>query len=103
MNEYSIRDVNYGYNINYSKEKEYSLSEFYNNITINTKMNKKKTEIIHPKPIASSFITKSYYSENVSQGIRNVYSLPPKGPIRELTLCSYCRKEGPQYHTEQCA
>ncbi len=98
-----IRDVNYGYNINMNNPKEQDLEEFYNQITINTKMNKKQTELIHSEPIASSFIAKSYYYESITKGTRVIKSLPPKGPIRELTMCPYCRKEGPQYHLEDCA
>lgn len=103
MSQYPIRDVNYGYNINMNNQKETDLAEFYNHITINTKMNKKQTEPIHPNPIASSFIAKSYYYENISGATRVINSLPPKGPIRELTMCPYCKQEGPQYHLEDCA
>lgn len=82
----SIRDVNYGYNINIQNKKpEISLLNFYENIQLNEK-----------------FISKGFYQEKLVDGIRIVRSLPPKGPIRLLTMCIYCQQKGPDYHTEHC-
>lgn len=82
----SIRDVNYGYNINIQKTTpEISLTEFYYEIELDNK-----------------FISKGFYQENLTEGTRIVRSLPPKGPIRPLTMCIYCNQKGPQYHTEKC-
>jgi len=44
------------------------------------------------------FLSKSYYQSNPELG----YNYPPKGPIGDHFICTYCKKVGSEYHSVNC-
>ena len=69
------------------------------------KLDIKLEDNIPHKTNASAFISKSFYQiQNLDKPDKTdfSYNYPPKGPIETNFICLYCKKEGPNYHKENC-
>jgi hypothetical protein len=111
-----VKSIYYGGNINIvKKDKKAKKDEtdetdsimniftLYDNIPVNCFMDKEYTESINPLPVIGTFFSKSVsYQDLKEKNVKRVFSMPPKGPMQQHTVCPFCDNEGPQYHTEDC-
>jgi hypothetical protein len=103
-----LRDVYYGYNINMSDtpktiQERGDIFEFYEKAKITSYLDENRLNIIHPySGYYNTMVAKSAAIQNLTEGIRHIKSMPPKGPIRDLCQCPACGEIGPRFHAEDC-
>jgi hypothetical protein len=105
-----LRDVYYGYNINQpdvisenKDENKENIFSIYDKADISSALNDSRTAIVHPESgYYGKIVAKSVAIQNLKEGLREIKTMPPKGPIRELCQCPACGETGPRFHTEIC-
>ena len=114
-----LKNIFYGANINIQKKESLqnddttpsnlkgkgNIFKIYRNSDINCYMSKRNNAILYKNDdVVNTFISKSVsYQDLTDKKVREVFSMPPKGPIHEHTFCLHCKETGPKYHLESCS
>lgn len=105
---FEVRDIFCNINVNSDNTKTLindfnSAIKYIKENKLSCKLSESKRKVIYEPDLENRIVSLHFSkTQGSSSNIREVFNMPPKGPILLFTECPYCNNIGPQYHEVEC-